>query len=123
MTEQKKSAQTAATVQSANEIHHIQNTTDSTKIQAISSAAQQIDSGIVSLELASDLFQILSESFESEFESVRPESASEDIYLKRLNLYNSAVTIFQTSMTTALSELRNGCNSLYDKIREVRATV
>lgn len=123
MTRQKNSAQTAATVRSANEIHHVQNTTDSAKIQALSSAAQQIDSGIVSLELASDLFQILSESFESEFESVRPESALEDIYLKRLNLYNSAVTIFQTSMTTALSELRNGCNSLYDKIREVRATV
>lgn len=122
MTEQKKSALTAGTVIDANVTSQVQNTTESAKIQAISSAAQQIDSGIVSLELASDLFQILSESFESEFESVHPESALEDIYLKRLSLYNSAVTIFQTSMTTALSELRNGCNSLYDKIREVRAT-
>jgi hypothetical protein len=114
MTDQKKSAQTAATVQDTQTVD---------RMQTVSSAAQQIDNGIVSLELASDLFQILSESFESEFESVRPESALEDIYLKRLNLYNSAVTIFQTSMTTTLSELRNGCNSLYDKIREVRATV
>lgn len=123
MKEQKKSAPTAATVKDAKATSQIQNTTDSAKIQAISSAAQEIDSGIVSLELASDLFQILSESFESEFESVRPESALEDIYLRRLNLYNSAVTIFQISMTTALSELWDGCNSLYDKIREVGASV
>ena len=84
----------------------------------VSSAAQQVDSGIVSLELASDLFQILSESFEDEFETVHPESALESIYLKRLSLYNSAATIFQTSMAAALSELQAGRDGLYDAIRK-----
>lgn len=88
------------------------------KNSLISSAAQQVDSGIISLELAFDLFQILSESFEDEFESVHPESALESIYLKRLSLYNSAVAIFQTSMAAALSELQAGRDGLYDAIRK-----
>lgn len=69
-------------------------------------------------ELASDLFQILSESFESEFESVRPESALEGIYLKRLSLYSSVATVFQTSMLAAMSELLAGRDGLYDAIRK-----
>ena len=85
---------------------------------SIASAAQQIDSGTVDLELASDLFQIFSESFEDEFESVHAESDLENMYLKRLQMYSSEAAIFQRELTDALSTLRDGRDGLYDAIRK-----
>lgn len=116
---EKKSAQTAATVQSANKSISNGNT-KSEAMQVISLAAQQIDSGVVSLETAADLFQIVSESFESEFFSVHPGSAMEAAILNRLKMYFSSADILQSSIKAALKNLQTGRDHVYECIRKER---
>lgn len=89
----------------------------------VSSAAQQIDNGVTSLELAYDLLQILSDATESEFVPVHPENATEALIFNRLDMYFSAVAILQNAVSDALTELHGGRDSLYDGIRKGGAAV
>lgn len=121
MAEQKKSAPTAATVQSANANISMNNgNTEAEGMQVISLGAQRIDNGVVSLETAVDLFQIVSESFESEFFSVHPGSAMEAATLNRLKMYFSSADILQSSIKAALEDLQTGRDHVYEGIRKER---
>ncbi|MVB12351.1 hypothetical protein CAFE_30850 [Caprobacter fermentans] len=93
------------------------------ELNTISSAAQQIDIGVTHLELTYDLLQILFDAAESEFLPAHPGSATEEIVLKRLSMYDSAVSILQDAMKDALTELQGGRNSLYNGIRKGGAAV
>lgn len=89
-----------------------------TKEDTISLAAQKIDNGVVELELAYDLLQIISDAAESEFTPIHPENVSETLIINRLSMYSSAITIFENAMKNALTELQDGRNSLYNGIRK-----
>ncbi|MCI1966319.1 MAG: hypothetical protein LKJ17_09365 [Oscillospiraceae bacterium] len=89
----------------------------------VSSAAQNIDEGVTELEMAFDMFQVILEAAESEFGKVHPESAVEELTLKRLKMYYSAASIFQTSILEALPELQAGRDCLYEAIRKGGASV